>query len=95
MQSFVDSYYATDNVVASDAELAAWFVEASGPAQAYDFPCAPVDGKPTACDRATLVDLLTHMAYLTGVQYVSLPLPCYHPPGLTKTDTTPSTQATQ
>jgi len=56
----------------TDPELAAWFIEASTLASAIDFPCAPKDGKPTLCDRKTLIEVLTHMAYLCGVQHHAL-----------------------
>ncbi|KAH7346897.1 putative arachidonate 5-lipoxygenase [Rhexocercosporidium sp. MPI-PUGE-AT-0058] len=72
MTIFVNTYYPTEALVSTDPELAAWFVEASTVAQAIDFPCAPKDGTPTLCDRATLIELLTHMAYLTGVQHHAL-----------------------
>ncbi|KAH9217134.1 lipoxygenase [Leptodontidium sp. 2 PMI_412] len=70
--TFVNAYYPTEALVATDPELAAWFAEASTFAQVIDFPCAPKDGKPTLCDRATLIEVLTHMAYLTGVQHHAL-----------------------
>ncbi|KAL2070013.1 hypothetical protein VTL71DRAFT_14693 [Oculimacula yallundae] len=72
MTTFVNAYYPSEDLLTSDPELAAWFIEASTSAGVLDFPCAPVDGKPTLCDRATLIDLLTHMAYLTGVQHHAL-----------------------
>lgn len=56
----------------TDPELATWFIEASTLASAIDFPCAPKDGKPVLCDRATLIEVLTHMAYLCGVQHHAL-----------------------
>ena len=38
MNSFVQSYYASDLDVAADTELQAWAREANGPAKAIDFP---------------------------------------------------------
>jgi hypothetical protein len=61
VESYVDSFYADDTAIVTDSELQAWLVEANGPAQVLSFPPAPV-----TC-RETLVDILTHMMYLTGV----------------------------
>ncbi|KAH7397536.1 lipoxygenase [Cadophora sp. MPI-SDFR-AT-0126] len=72
ISTFVNAYYPSETLMTTDPELAAWFIEASTLAQAIDFPCAPKDGRPTLCSRATLIDILTHMAYLCGVQHHAL-----------------------
>ena len=63
MTSFVDSYYANSAVLEADTELQAWFTEANTAAQAIDFPTAPV------ANVGTLVDILSHFAFLTGVSH--------------------------
>lgn len=65
-EAYVQSYYPTDDLFAQDYELQAWIVEANGPAQVLDFPSAPLTS------RATLVDILTQMAYLIGVMHPAL-----------------------
>ncbi|KAK6585994.1 hypothetical protein PZA11_001051 [Diplocarpon coronariae] len=72
IQSFVDIYYPSEGLITSDFELQAWLVEASTAAQVLDFPCAPVDEVPNSCSKKEIVDLLTHLAYLTGVQHHAL-----------------------
>jgi hypothetical protein len=47
--------------VAADNEVQAWIKEANGPAQVIDFP--------TTASKATLVQVLTHFAFLTGVAH--------------------------
>ncbi|KAJ9617206.1 hypothetical protein H2200_000927 [Cladophialophora chaetospira] len=66
IEAFVRSYYPTDDLISQDTELQAWIVEANGPAQVLDFPPAPLTS------RTTLVDILTHMTYLTGVLHHAL-----------------------
>lgn len=61
MRSFVYTYYGSDGSILDDPELQAWFDEANGPAKIYDFPPALVS------ERQTLIEVLTHMAYLTGI----------------------------
>jgi hypothetical protein len=93
--SFVDTYYASDADVAEDYELKAWFeevrhgptgpeVEAQGLVPVQDFPEKP--------DKKTLVDVLTHNAWLQVDHHSinagdpvrnSLTLP-FHPGGLYK-----------
>ncbi|KAF9769304.1 hypothetical protein IL306_013292 [Fusarium sp. DS 682] len=63
IQSFVKSTYKSDKVLAKDWELQAWVAEASGAAEVIDFPPAPLK------KRKHLVDILTHMAWLTGVSH--------------------------
>lgn len=57
MTSFVDSYYTSDRIVKDDLELQLWATEATGPAEALDFPTS-------IPDKATLVDILTHIVRL-------------------------------
>lgn len=63
VKSFVKSTYKSDEVLAKDWELQAWIAEANGPAEVIDFPTAPLKS------RTQLADLLTHMAWLTGVSH--------------------------
>ncbi|KAK4890952.1 hypothetical protein LTR27_010401 [Elasticomyces elasticus] len=53
MQSFVDSYYSSDDEVMADKELQAWAKEANGDAGVHDFP-------EEFSSKQTLVDALTH-----------------------------------
>lgn len=62
VQSFVDSCYESDLTVAHDWELQAWAAEAKGPAMVIDFPAELKHVE-------TLVDIITHMAWLTGVSH--------------------------
>lgn len=59
--SFVNIYYPSEQHIQSDDDLQAWFLEANGSAKVLDFPLAPITRK------QTLIDVLTHMAYATGV----------------------------
>lgn len=49
----------------SDIELNAWFIEATTTAETIDFPCSTAE----SCTRAELIDLLTHVAQLTGITH--------------------------
>jgi len=60
---FVDSYYANAAEFKADKELVAWIAEAV-PAKIKNFP--------TKIDRATLIDVLTHFAFLGGVVHHTL-----------------------
>ncbi len=62
MSRFIKSYYSTDALLGQDEEVQAWITEASGPAQVIDFPTS-------LKNTATLIDILTHFAYLTGVSH--------------------------
>lgn len=64
VRAFVDAYYESDLAVAYDWELQAWAVEARGPARVLDFPAAA-----SLARAETLVDVLTHMAWLGGVSH--------------------------
>lgn len=61
--TLVDSYYEDGDAIGADVELQAWLAEASGPAEVRDFPAGP------AADKETVVDILTHFAYLVSVQH--------------------------
>ncbi|KAF4815990.1 Manganese lipoxygenase [Colletotrichum siamense] len=61
--TFVDTIYESDKVLNEDSELQAWITEANGPAKVIDFPSAPLN------TRKQLVEILTHMAWLTGVSH--------------------------
>jgi len=55
--AFINSYYSTDNKPTKDNELQARIAEAV-PAEVIDFPSVPLT------ERRTLIDILTHLAYL-------------------------------
>ncbi|KAI3331093.1 lipoxygenase [Ustulina deusta] len=59
MTTFVNSYYSSDNAVAQDSELQDWQRE-TDVAKVYDFP-------KSIKTRRTLIDILTHQAYLGAV----------------------------
>ena len=61
ISKFVKSYYPTNDLLIKDKELQAWVAEAV-PAKVIDFPSA-------IKDRKTLIDVLTHVAYLCGVEH--------------------------
>ena len=63
MSTFVDSYYDTDTAITQDYELQAWVREATEGASVIDFPDFPI------FQKAVLVDILTHVAFLTGVSH--------------------------
>jgi hypothetical protein len=63
MTSFIDAYYASDKVIALDNELQSWVREATEKAFVIDFPASPL------VHKSTLVDILTHIAFLTGVSH--------------------------
>ena len=64
--SFVNYYYHNESLVSQDSELQAWVTEATGAAEVIDFPASPISL------RETIIDLLTHLAYLTGVNHHTL-----------------------
>ncbi|KAK1544119.1 manganese lipoxygenase [Colletotrichum paranaense] len=61
IEAFVEATYKSDRVLSKDWELQAWITESNGPAEVIDFPSAPLRS------RKQLVDILSHMAWLTGV----------------------------
>lgn len=69
-KSFVDSYYKTDADLARDFEVQNWFVEATKNAKVYDFPKVSLPGNP--CNKATLVDVLTHFGFIVSVGHHAL-----------------------
>jgi hypothetical protein len=60
----VNSYYFSEADVEADYELQSWFKEVSLGALVFDFP--------HQASRATLVDVLTHFAYIVSVVHHSL-----------------------
>ena len=68
-EAFVDSYYASDEDVAEDCEVAAWFVEATEKANVYDFPKATKENPAT---KEVLVDILTHFGFIVSVVHHAL-----------------------
>ncbi|RDW56625.1 hypothetical protein BP5796_13090 [Coleophoma crateriformis] len=62
MTTFVNSYYTSPSTITGDAELQCWITEAV-PAKILDFPSAPIK------QRQTLIDMLTHIAFLVSVQH--------------------------
>ena len=64
--AFVHAYYFNDHILSQDGELQSWVSEASGAAKVIDFPASPLT------HRQTLIDILTHLAYLTGVNHHTL-----------------------
>ena len=64
--SFVNAYYFSSRTITQDKELQAWVSEASGAAKVIDFPASPL------AQRKTLIDILTHLSYLTGVNHHTL-----------------------
>lgn len=64
--AFVHAYYSNDHILSQDGELQSWVSEASGAAEVIDFPASPL------AQRQTLIDILTHLAYLTGVNHHTL-----------------------
>ena len=67
VSTFVNAYYSTSsNALKRDGEVQAWIKEANGPAKVLDFPPAPLT------NRETLIDILTQIAYLTGVNHHAL-----------------------
>jgi len=71
MTVFVDAYYRSPSpqlhlgepLLALDYELQSWIAEASFQAGVIDFPSAPLTS------RRTLIDILTHITFLTGVSH--------------------------
>lgn len=65
LETYVTSYYGSDQTVAADKELQAW-VEEAGPAGIYEFPASPIT------QRETITELLLHIAYLAGIEHHAL-----------------------
>ena len=64
--AFVHAYYSNDHILSQDGELQSWVSEASSAAEVIDFPASPLT------HRQTLIEILTHLAYLTGVNHHTL-----------------------
>ncbi|KAK3641891.1 hypothetical protein LTR56_000051 [Elasticomyces elasticus] len=62
MQSFVDSYYSSNDDLMADRELQAWVKEANGGAGVHDFPME-------FSSKQMLVDALTHMVHLVSISH--------------------------
>ncbi|KAL8699573.1 MAG: hypothetical protein Q9224_001352 [Gallowayella concinna] len=63
VSAYVFNYYSSPDLLISDNEIQNWVIEANTHAKVLDFPKAPLD------HRSTLVDILTQVAYLTGVNH--------------------------
>ncbi|EHK97249.1 putative Epidermis-type lipoxygenase 3 [Glarea lozoyensis 74030] len=63
VSTFVDSYYPTTTSFESDNELQSWISEAI-PAQILDFP--------TSMTRQTLIEIITHIAFLGSAAHQTL-----------------------
>ena len=63
VSTFVAAYYTQPIYLNNDKELQSWITEANTDANVLDFPPAPLT------DPQTLIDILTQMAYLTGVNH--------------------------
>lgn len=61
--TYVNSYYTNLTLLTGDQEVQAWINEANTAAQVLDFPSAPLH------NTSTLIDILTQVAYLTGVNH--------------------------
>ncbi|KAL6720873.1 hypothetical protein ACLMJK_002798 [Lecanora helva] len=61
--SFITAYYTNPSYLTRDKEVQSWITEANGPANVLDFSPAPLTS------IQTLIDILTQMAYLTGVNH--------------------------
>jgi len=64
MTAFVNSYYTSELSIIEDIELLSWIVEANLVAKVKDFP--------VFFDTTTLIDVLTHVAYLSSVVHHTL-----------------------
>ena len=62
---YVNYYYNKDVYITQDKELQNWVKEANNVAKVIDFPNA-------INSRTIIIDILTHMAYLTGVNHHTL-----------------------
>ena len=63
VSTFVNAYYTHPTYLTDDKELQAWIAEANAEANVLDFPPSPLT------TTQTLTDILTQMAYLTGVNH--------------------------
>lgn len=63
MTTFVKAYYKSKNLLLQDSELQSWIKEATSEALVIDFPAVPL------VSESTLINILTHIAFLTGVSH--------------------------
>lgn len=63
MASFINAYYATDDLLTEDHEIQSWIKEATYEALVIDFPPPPL------VHKKTLVEILTQIAFLAGVSH--------------------------
>lgn len=61
--SFVKFYYKTEDILSHDHELQSWIQETINGALVIDFPPSPL------AHRETLIEILTHIAFLAGVSH--------------------------
>lgn len=60
-EAYVHTYYPSDSHLSQDHELQSWILEAHDGARVLDFPQFPLT------DRDTLIFILSHVAFLTGI----------------------------
>ena len=61
--SFIEAYYQTKEILSQDHEMQSWIRETTNGALVIDFPPSPL------VHRETLIDILTHIAFLAGVSH--------------------------
>ena len=66
--AYVDAYYPSSSLLEHDSELQAWILECHEGARVLDFPSFPL----TSNARATLVGILSHVAFLAGISHHAL-----------------------
>ncbi|KAK0648048.1 lipoxygenase [Cercophora newfieldiana] len=66
MTAFVSAYYTSSRLLALDNELQSFIAECTLHADVIDFPSAPLTS------RTTLIDILTHLAFLNSVSHNTL-----------------------
>ncbi|KAI4119204.1 MAG: hypothetical protein LQ345_000855 [Seirophora villosa] len=66
LANYVSTYYPTCGLRTSDREIQDLIAEANGAARVLDFPPASLDR------RTTLINMLTHLAYVTGASHHAL-----------------------
>ena len=64
--AFVHAYYSKNHILSQAGELQTWVSEASSAAKVIDFPASPLTY------RHALIDILTHLACLAGVNHHTL-----------------------
>jgi len=66
--AYIDTYYPSPSLLEHDSELQAWILECHEGARVLDFPPYPL----AASARATLVEILVHIAFLAGISHHAL-----------------------